>query len=100
MNWTLEPATYACPEHPTVDLSKQVWLEVMSAGGILVGGAFAAPRYDVTMWGKARGLVSLRRRKVKSPEGPFTIRVNCPGIPGTKKDEDKPHRQTIRGVVR
>lgn len=114
MRWKLQPSTYACPEHPKVDLSKTVWLEILSPAGdgtwiwpkgeTWVGGDFSALRYDVTSpqrstWRRAADFLSVHKAGEKSPEGPFTIRLNCPGIPGTGKEEDKPHRQTIRGKV-
>ncbi len=112
MGYKLEPSKYPCPEHPKVDLSEKVWREVLTPaadgtwtgarGSTFVGGDFTA-QFDGR--GSKGSLLrralsyALRKRSLQSPEGPFTIRVQCPGVPGTNKDEDKPHRQTIRGVV-
>lgn len=114
MQWRLVPATYPCPLHSAIDLSEQVWLKVLSpkGNGIWIGADpgtwvgldYTALRYDVvtpelSRWQKMAIKVSAPRDRAKSPAGPFTIRVDCPGLPGASKDQDKTHRVTIRGMV-
>lgn len=92
-SWSLSPDSYPCSKHPQNSLTDEVRAQVGESPLTVPGG----------------GLFNIRRKMPRAVQGlmvwsgpkkgPFSVWVECPGIEGSGKDEDKPHPELCQGDV-
>lgn len=101
-SWSLNPEAYTCSQHSDISLTEEVRAQIGDPPLWIPGGGYANLRYPnvvTSTVGKVRAAVQTFRGRKGPKDGPFSVWVDCPGIEGSDKEEDKPHRELCQGDV-